>query len=92
MLQCGYERAAEALEKIAINLFFKGEDKTLLSVFALAKIDIDTMHRHRIIPELVGVGSLKLNNEKAGAGRVPCPEAGYCGPARNLANVEVRAG
>jgi hypothetical protein len=49
------------------------------------------MHRDHILPELVGVVTLKLRNEQAGASRVTTPEARHGGFAGNLPDIEVRA-
>ena len=91
MLQRGCKGAAQSFEEIAVDLPFKGEDQVLLPLISGTKIDIDAVHRDRVLPVLGCVVALKLHDEQAGASGIASPETGHGRSHRNLADIEVRS-
>src|SRR3546814_4944455 len=76
VLQRGCKGAAQSFEEIAVDLPFKGEDQVLLPLISGTKIDIDAVHRDRVLPVLGCVVAMKLHDEQAGATGIASPETG----------------
>src|SRR3546814_3147402 len=74
VLQRGCKGAAQSFEEIAVDLPFKGEDQVLLPLISGTKIDIDAVHRDRVLPVLGCVVAMKLHDEQAGATGIASPE------------------